>query len=273
MKSRSILLSIGVFFGVFPQSVASSFDHEIITMFAENVVEMPQGASSAQVSQVIFNPDSLKITLLSYGCETITVAFPDFNPGDTLIQSSRFPELFARQARLDRIYRIYLADPAKRDALNEELKDYPEVYFSDKNGTGELALEPDDDHFPLQWGMHNTGQNPGGVEDADIDAPEAWDITQGDASTVIGIIDNGVQEHIEYEGRLAGDGPGEYFSDHGTFVTGIAAAQGNNAEGIAGVTWNSQIYSKDIHTFDEVHIYNSVIDAIQNGGADVLNNS
>lgn len=272
MKRQTILLSIAIFVGFFPQLPASSFDHETITMFAENVVEMPKGVLSAQVSQVTFNPDSLKVTLLSYGAETMTVAFPDFNPADTIIQSSRFPELFARQARLDRIYRIYLADPANRDALNQKLKDFPEVYFSDKNGTGELASVPDDVEFYRQWGMHNTGQNQG-VPDADIDAPEAWDLTQGDASTVIAIMDNGVQGHIEYAGRLAGDGPGEYFDDHGTFVTGIAAAQGNNDEGIAGVTWNSQIYSKDIHTYDEVHIYFSVIDAIQNGGADVLNNS
>ncbi len=239
MNSGSILLAIALFFGTSPQLLADAYDHEVITMFAENVVEMPKGALSAQVSQVTFNPDSLKATLLCCSAEIITVAFPDFNPADTIIQSSRFPQLFARQARLDRIYRIYLADPAKRDALNEKLKDYPDVYFSDKNGTGQLAFEPDDSSFSLQWGMHNTGQNQGSVPDADIDAPEAWDLTQGDASTVIGIIDNGVQGHIEYADRLAGDGPGEYFSSHGTFVTGIAAAQGNNAQGIAGVTWNS----------------------------------
>ena len=34
---------------------------------------------------------------------------------------------------------------------------------------------PDDAQFGDLWGMHNTGQF-GGTEDADIDAPEAWDI-------------------------------------------------------------------------------------------------
>ncbi len=98
--------------------------------------------------------------------------------------------------------------------------------------------------------MHNAGQNQGSIPDADIDAPEAWDLEQGNDSTVIAIMDNGVQDIIEFQGRLSGDGPGDYFDDHGTFVAGIAAARGNNNEGIAGVTWNSQIYSKDIHTYD-----------------------
>ena len=48
------------------------------------------------------------------------------------------------------------------------------------------------DYFEEQWGLNNTGQahtsfdpvgNPiqvGGEPDADIDAPEGWDITTGD---------------------------------------------------------------------------------------------
>ena len=37
------------------------------------------------------------------------------------------------------------------------------------------STEPNDPNFPRLWGMHNTGQT-GGTADADIDAPEAWDI-------------------------------------------------------------------------------------------------
>ncbi|SVD15001.1 uncharacterized protein METZ01_LOCUS367855, partial [marine metagenome] len=33
---------------------------------------------------------------------------------------------------------------------------------------------PDDTQFDQQWALHNVGQS-GGTEDADIDAPEAWD--------------------------------------------------------------------------------------------------
>jgi len=36
-------------------------------------------------------------------------------------------------------------------------------------------LNPYDTHYTNLWGLHNTGQN-GGTADADIDAPEGWDI-------------------------------------------------------------------------------------------------
>ena len=54
---------------------------------------------------------------------------------------------------------------------------------------------PDDPSFSSQWGMHNTGQS-GGLEDADIDAPEAWDLTTGGVNAlgddiVVAIVDGG----------------------------------------------------------------------------------
>lgn len=49
----------------------------------------------------------------------------------------------------------------------------------------------DDPSFPSQWALNNTGQS-GGTVDADIDAPEAWDITRGSSRTVVGIIDTGI---------------------------------------------------------------------------------
>jgi len=54
---------------------------------------------------------------------------------------------------------------------------------------------PNDTRFNEQWNMHNTGQS-GGTPDADIDAPEAWDISTGGVTTlgdtvVVAVIDNG----------------------------------------------------------------------------------
>ena len=54
---------------------------------------------------------------------------------------------------------------------------------------------PDDPSFTTQWGLHNTGQS-GGLEDADIDAPEAWDMSTGGLNAlgdeiVVAIVDGG----------------------------------------------------------------------------------
>jgi len=49
---------------------------------------------------------------------------------------------------------------------------------------------PNDPQFTQLWGLNNTGQT-GGTADADIDAPEAWDIETGN-NVVVGVIDTGV---------------------------------------------------------------------------------
>jgi hypothetical protein len=58
---------------------------------------------------------------------------------------------------------------------------------------------PNDKYFGKQFYLHNTGQliNDGhyGTADADIDAPEAWDITKGDSSIVVAVIDDGVENN------------------------------------------------------------------------------
>ncbi|HLB59013.1 MAG TPA: S8 family peptidase, partial [Bdellovibrionota bacterium] len=45
---------------------------------------------------------------------------------------------------------------------------------------------PDDEFFVQQWGLHNVDS------DADIDAPEAWELTQGSRDVLVDIIDTGV---------------------------------------------------------------------------------
>lgn len=56
-----------------------------------------------------------------------------------------------------------------------------------------MSTEPNDTHYQngKLWGMHNTGQF-GGTEDADIDAPEAWDIETDASDIIVAVIDSGV---------------------------------------------------------------------------------
>ena len=129
---------------------------------------------------------------------------------------------------------------------------------------------PNDPKFPNQWQLNNTGQS-GGVVDADIDAPEAWDLTTGSASIVLAVVDTGLwRGHPEIEGRIwnnPGEIPGNGIDDdsngfvddvegwdfssntndiattsgHGTAVAGIAGGMTNNALGTAGVDWNCRL--------------------------------
>jgi thermitase len=114
---------------------------------------------------------------------------------------------------------------------------------------------PNDYFFYDQWALNNTGQEvPGqpagsgtiGTPDADIDALEAWTITQGSSAVLIAILDTGIdQDHEDLVGKIK---VSKNFTDsatiddiagHGTHVAGITAAYTNNAKGVAGIATNS----------------------------------
>ncbi len=119
---------------------------------------------------------------------------------------------------------------------------------------------PDDTRFGDLWGLDNTGQT-GGLEDADIDAPEAWDIETGSHDVIVAILDTGVDtNHPDLEANIwrspvdpnirgadfAGadvnvaddnDMDPMDFDGHGTHVAGTVGAVGNNNLGVTGVCW------------------------------------
>jgi len=112
---------------------------------------------------------------------------------------------------------------------------------------------PNDEYFPMQWHLHNTGQS-GGAPGADIRAPEAWEITTGDANTVVAVIDCGVdRKHPDLISNLVpgydfydnDDQPdpasGHLMNGHGTLCAGLVAAQADNSIGVAGVAWHCKI--------------------------------
>ena len=125
------------------------------------------------------------------------------------------------------------------------------VSSAEYNGVGEgggRLLTPDDTHFQSQWHHENTSAN-AGTPGADIESVAAWKITTGSDEVTIAILDSGIDfGHPDFQGRLL---PGFDFvnedSDptadhpHGISVTGLAAANGNNTFGIAGVDWACQI--------------------------------
>lgn len=159
-------------------------------------------------------------------------------------------------------FRVNIVQFNHRVALRESFNDFVSV----------LANFPDDPMFNQQWGLHNTGQS-GGTPDADIDAPEAWDIATGGVTVlgdtiVVAIVDGGCQLNHpdlnywynwhEIQGNGIDDDGNGYIDDfrgwnaynntpnipgsgHGTHVAGISGAKGNNNLGVSGVNWNVKI--------------------------------
>lgn len=107
-----------------------------------------------------------------------------------------------------------------------------------------------DDLDDQQWALNNTGQAPAnGTNDADVDAPEAWDVTTGSSDVIIAILDSGIPMQNGQLSHLDLDDPNkiilgpDYVGDgggvrdergHGTHVAGIAGAETDNDDGIAG---------------------------------------
>jgi subtilisin family serine protease len=69
------------------------------------------------------------------------------------------------------------------------------ILYAEPNYGGKVTAT-NDTHFSRLWGMHNTGQT-GGTPDADIDAPEAWNIGTGNSNVVVAVLDSGVDYYHE----------------------------------------------------------------------------
>ncbi len=76
------------------------------------------------------------------------------------------------------------------------LKNKKILYTAEPNYIIPVKNIPDDPQFSLQWGLNNTPDS-GGTEDADIDAPEAWEIETGGRDVIIAVIDTGVDYNHE----------------------------------------------------------------------------
>lgn len=267
MRTRNVVLSCLLFvcFAVFPINAQELYDNEIIIIVKEGTVQMPLGATTAAVEDVTFNPPGIKQTLLTHSAETVTVAFPDYDPADTIF-TTRMGNTITRKFDLHLVYKIYLTDAQQRGALNGKLEAYDEILSSQNNGTSEPFDEP---YFPSQWGLHNEGQS-GGVSDVDIDAPEAWQHETGEQTIVIGIADTGVDlDHIELNGKVSGES--YTYDGHGTHVAGIAGAWGNNGVGIAGVNWNGHMVSKKTIGADYIGIWDRIADLLHYNTLEVIN--
>jgi len=192
----------------------------------------------------------------------------------------------------------------------------PDVEYAELNYIVSTQDTPNDPLYPLQWALNNTGQDypatgrynlPPGTVDSDIDAPQAWGVSAGRNDIIVAVVDTGVDyDHPDLaanmwinETELNGiggvdDDENGYTDDiygydfinqdafprddygHGTHCAGIIAAEGDNAQDIAGVCWNGNIMalkflgsggSGDIADALKAFYY-----AVENG-ADVVSNS
>ncbi|MFO1446697.1 MAG: S8 family peptidase [Opitutaceae bacterium] len=174
-----------------------------------------------------------------------------------------------------------------------------------------ISVTPNDTDYlnGRLWGLHNTGQL-SGINDADIDAPEAWDIRNSASSVIVAVIDTGVRTTHEDLAANMWRNPGEsgngrenngidddgngYIDDvfginartgsgnptddngHGSHCAGTIGAVGNNGVGITGVAWSVKIMAlKFLSATGEGADSDAIecIDYARRKGAHILSNS
>jgi len=159
------------------------------------------------------------------------------------------------------------------NALVNILSQMPGVQYAEPNYVLRATVTPNDTRFGELWGLNNTGQTISGqtgTPDADIDAVEAWDVSTGSSSIVVGVVDTGVDYNhpdlaaniwsapaafsVTIGGQTINCPAGSHGfnavnntcnplddNNHGTHVSGTIGARGANATGVVGVNWTSSI--------------------------------
>lgn len=75
------------------------------------------------------------------------------------------------------------------------------VEYSHPNFIAEIIRDQNDPLYPDQYYLNNTGQF-GGTAGIDINAPQAWAITTGLTDIRVAVIDDGVENHLDINGRV-----------------------------------------------------------------------
>src|SRR3989338_3760660 len=185
-------------------------------------------------------------------------------PRDTDAVDYRPGEVLVKLKDNDDVLKFNFSDNAAIPAIAQSYSKNPAVEYAEPNYIYHLsAYEPNDVYYPQQWHLRQIG------------APLAWEVTTGSPDVVVAVLDSGVDIYHPDLRRNIWINPSEIAGDnidndkngfiddingwdfienindprpdatppysrtalhHGTMVSGIIAAVGNNVEGVAGVT-------------------------------------
>jgi len=136
------------------------------------------------------------------------------------------------------------------------------------------STTPNDPLYSNQWTLTK------------INAPNAWDITTGNSSIVVAVLDNGFDlTHEDFTDKFVSgwdyidnDNSPIYTGDyaHGTECAGVIGAKTNNGTGISGIAWNCKIMPIRIAHGDDYTNTSAIISGInfaKNNGAQIISNS
>lgn len=172
-------------------------------------------------------------------------------------------QLSTRAKRFFEIFRIYHLEITDGTDVLTKIRQFqarPEVDVAEVNGIWCLTASPNDPSFSMQWNLANQGQShpvargteARGRSGADIGIMRAWEQNRTDSSAVlIGVIDSGADvNHPDLAVNLRPEFGVDFVQNdeaeednigHGTFVSGLIGAVGNNGILLSGVSWRAAL--------------------------------
>ncbi len=189
----------------------------------------------------------------------------------------RRPFHFAIDPAISEVYQLFFDAAGQEMVFARALEKLNTVNYAERVPIMRTSLTPNDlgaaSGTNNQWGLHK------------IQAPQAWDITTGNTTIKVAVVDDAVlTTHPDLipnlvAGRDVADNdndamPNETGMSHGTHVAGIVSAATNNGVGVASIGFNVKIIPvKSSNTSTSItDAYAGVVWAYQND-ADVINMS
>jgi len=177
-----------------------------------------------------------------------------------------------------------------------ELSQRNDVLYAEPDYLAYGGATPNDSFYASQqWGLHNTGQTVGGqagTAGADVSAPQAWDISTGDPTQVVAVLDSGIDyNHADLAvnawsaatpfsvtiGGVTINCPAGSHGvntitnvcdplddhNHGSNVSGIIGAAGNNGQGVTGINWQTKLLAIKWLNSSNAGFLSDAIDALE----------
>ena len=205
--------------------------------FAHTVIVKYKNIIGQNLSKLSGSGNELSELLKNYDVKSLTKTFSAENSQ-------------ARKIGLDRIITVEYSRDLDPLYAAAKMKKLPGIEWAEPKYIRRVDFIPDDpDYNANQWYLRQ------------INAPQAWDISKGDTSVIIGIIDTGVDwTHPDIRGNMwygigydlggsngtPDNNPIELKPDHGTSVAGVASAVTNNQIGIASIGFNTHLMAVKI---------------------------
>ncbi len=272
--------------------------------------------------QNTYNDDETKEVIVKFANHTTQSSKREISNQIKAVPIKRFEDTDTELWRIPLIVEINGQTYKGLNTISDYVKSHPGIQYIEPNHSIAIFNAPNDPYFNKLWGLHNTGQL-AGLSGADISILQAWGITIGGESTIIGVLDTGIDwthedlaeniwqnsgEDTDGDGVLVyvdgqwifdpddingvdddGNGYADDFigwdfvnndnnpyddNEHGTHVSGIIGAQGNNGIGITGVAQETQLMPLKVFDLAGMGFVSSVREAMDYAianGVDITN--